>query len=298
MSLTYETLDVFTDTRFGGNPLAVVFGAEGLDDDDLQAVAREFNYSETTFVLPPENPDHAARVRIFTPGTELPFAGHPNVGTATVLARRGTAFGKPVGDTLTFEEGVGPVRLDILREGGDAVGAVLAAPADPVVERMLEPVALAGAVGLPAAAVVARRHAPAMVSVGPHFLIAELTDLDALAAARSDAGLIADHIGPLAPPEIYLYAVTDEAPGTLAVRARMFAPGMGIAEDPATGAAAVAFAGLLATLTHGDLEIAIDQGVEMGRPSRIDARIDRSGGGPMITIAGRCVPVMRGEMEV
>jgi trans-2,3-dihydro-3-hydroxyanthranilate isomerase len=298
MSLTYETLDVFTDTRFGGNPLAVVFGAEGLDDDDLQAVAREFNYSETTFVLPPENPDHAARVRIFTPGTELPFAGHPNVGTATVLARRGTVFGKPVGDTLTFEERVGPVRLDILRERGDAVGAVLAAPADPVVERMLEPVALAGAVGLPVAAVVARTHAPAMVSVGPHFLIAELTDLDALAAARSDAGLIADHIGPLSPPEIYLYAVTDEAPGTLAVRARMFAPGMGIAEDPATGAAAVAFAGLLATLTHGDLEIAIDQGVEMGRPSRIDARIDRSGGGPMITIAGRCVPVMRGEMEV
>ena len=110
VTLTYETADVFTSVAFGGNPLAVVFGAEGLPDSTLQKIAAEFCYSETTFVLPPADPKHTARVRIFTPVAELPFAGHPNVGTAFVLARRGEAFGRPVGTELAFEEQAGLVQ--------------------------------------------------------------------------------------------------------------------------------------------------------------------------------------------
>jgi len=298
MTLTYETVDVFTDTPFGGNPLAVVFGADDLSTERMQAIAREFNFSETTFVLPPENPSHTAKVRIFTPGAELPFAGHPNVGTATVLARRGEVFGESVGDSVIFEEVVGPVRLDIRRAGGEPVGAVLSAPAMPVVETTIDADPLARSIGLAESAVVTDHHAPSVVSVGPKFVVAELTDLDALAAAHTSVAMIADHIGPWAPPEVYLYTVTSEAPGELSVRARMFAPGMGIVEDPATGAAAVVLTGLLATITHGDLDIAITQGVEMGRPSRIDARLDRSGAEARITIAGTCVPVMRGAIRI
>lgn len=297
MTLSFETLDVFTDTRFGGNPLAVVYGAEGLPTETLQAIAREFNLSETTFVLPSQDPEHTAAVRIFTPAAELPFAGHPNVGTATALARRGEIFGKPVGDSVIFEEGVGPVSLDILRDDGRPVGAVLASPGTPQVEGTIEVPAVARAVGLDESALLVGHHAPSIVSIGPKFIIAELQDLDALAASHTSGSMIAEHIGPWAPPEIYLYAVTGEEPGGLTVQSRMFAPGMGIAEDPATGAAAVVFAGLMASITHGDLDITIAQGIEMGRPSRIDARIDRSGAEPKITIAGRCVPVMRGEIE-
>ena len=296
MALSYETVDVFTETAFGGNPLAVVTGGETLTTEAMQAIAREFNTPETTFVMPPADPANTARVRIFTPGVELPFAGHPNVGTATLLARRGEAFGRPVGDTVRFEETIGLVGLDIVRSKGEAVGAVLTSPSMPTVEGRFDPSAVAAAVGLPDSAVVVARHAPAHVAIGGLFVIAEVEDCDALAAARGDAGLQVKHLGEAAPPLVYLYTREDAGPDTLHIRVRMFAPRVGIPEDPATGAGAVAIAGLLATLWDGSLDIVIDQGIEMGRPSRLDVRLIRDGGAERITVAGRCVPIMRGEI--
>ena len=296
MTLTYETVDVFTRTAFGGNPLAVVFGGEALGVETMQAIAREFNYPETTFVLPPTDAASTARVRIFTPGMELPFAGHPNVGTATVLARRGEAFGRAVGDAVVFEEAIGRVELAIVRVGGEAVGAVLTSPSTPELRGTFDPSAVAAAVGLADSAIVVARHAPAHVAIGATFVIAEVADLDALAAARGDAELQLTHLGEAAPPLVYLYTREDAGPDTLHIRSRMFAPRAWIPEDPATGGAAVAIAGLFAGLWPGDLDLLIEQGVEMGRPSRLDVRIVRGDGGPRITVAGRCVPVMRGAL--
>src|SRR5262249_19434501 len=128
MRFEFVTVDVFTDRRFGGNPLAVLPEADGLTAAQMQAIAAEFNLSETTFVLPPQDPAYTAEVRIFTPRAELPFAGHPNVGTAFALARRGNVGGRPLGDTLLFEERAGLVPVALLRESGDTVGARLTAP--------------------------------------------------------------------------------------------------------------------------------------------------------------------------
>src|SRR5258708_25940042 len=129
MKLNFVTVDVFTDRQFGGNPLAVVLNAEGLSAERMQAIAAEFNLAETTFVLPPKDPAHSAQVRIFTPRSEMPFAGHPNVGTAFVLARAGTSYGRPVsGERVIFEEKAGLVPIEILREGATVVGSKLASP--------------------------------------------------------------------------------------------------------------------------------------------------------------------------
>jgi len=296
MTLSYETVDVFTETAFGGNPLAVVTGGETLTTEAMQAIAREFNTPETTFVMPPADPANTARVRIFTPAMELPFAGHPNVGTATMLARRGEVFGRPVGDAVRFEEKIGLVGLDILRSGGEAVGAVLTSPAMPEVKERFDPSAVAAAVGLPDTAIVVARHAPVQVAIGAVLLIAEVEDRDVLAAARGDAGLQLKHLGEAAPPLVYLYTREDAGADYLHIRSRMFAPRAGIPEDPATGGAAVAIAGLFATLMDGSLDLVIDQGIEMGRPSRLDVRLIREGGAERITVAGRCVPMMRGEI--
>ncbi len=297
MALDFETVDVFTTSAFGGNPLAVVFGAEGLATDRLQAIAREFNFSETTFVLPPLEPTHTAQVRIFTPGSELPFAGHPNVGTAVVVARRGELFGRPVGERVVFDEGVGPVALETIRDAEVITGAVLTAPAMPTVEGVADAGDTAAALGLEPADLRSDRHPPTILSVGPRFLVAEVASLDALARAQSDAGLIRRHLGADAPGEAYVYVRTDQAPGRMAVQSRMFAPALGITEDPATGAAAVVLAGLLSTLTPGDLAITIDQGIEMGRPSRIDAQVAGAEGAKSITITGRCIAMMRGRIH-
>jgi trans-2,3-dihydro-3-hydroxyanthranilate isomerase len=296
MVLSYETVDVFTETAFGGNPLAVVTGGQDLTTEAMQAIAREFNTPETTFVMPPADPANTAQVRIFTPAMELPFAGHPNVGTATMLARRGELFGRPVGDTVRFEEAIGLVGLDIVRSKGEAVGAVLASPAMPEVKERFDPSAVAAAVGLPDTAIVVARHAPVHVAIGAVLLIAEVEDRDMLAAARGDAGLQVKHLGEAAPPLVYLYTREDAGADFLHIRARMFAPRAGIPEDPATGGAAVAIAGLFATLRDGSLDLVIDQGIEMGRPSRLDVRLIRDGGAERITVAGRCVPMMRGEL--
>ncbi|UTW53582.1 PhzF family phenazine biosynthesis protein [bacterium SCSIO 12827] len=297
MKRRFATVDVFTDRAFGGNPLAVVLDAEGLSDDTMQAVAREFNLSETTFVLPPADPANTARVRIFTPGRELPFAGHPNVGTAFVLAREGRLFGKPLRSILRFEEAAGLVLVDI-RTGPDGpVGARLTAPQGFSHTDEFSPADFAACVNLDPADIDTSAHPPLLGSAGMTFPIARLNGVDALGRARGNADVMARH--PAMGGHIFVYVPAPNAPGTF--HARMFAPGLGIAEDPATGAAAAALTGLLGTLTTGDgsYDYRIIQGVEMGRPSLIETAADVAGGTvTAIRVGGACAAVMRGEIEV
>lgn len=289
MTLSFETVDVFTDTRFGGNPLAVVFGAEGLSTERLQAIAREFNYSETTFVLPPEDPANTARVRIFSTKREMAFAGHPNVGTAAVIGWRGTLFGRSVGDVLRFEEIAGLVPVAVERTDDGVTGTTLTAP-EPFARGDAVPVAeVAACLGLTDADIRIDRHPPVIGSVGLPFILAELRDAEAVRRA-----------GPLAANGAVLcYARVDD-PG-IDIRARMFAPIRNVAEDPATGSACGALMGLLGTLEpgRGTLTRRIAQGVEMGRPSLLRGAVDHADGGAVaVRIGGRSTPVMRGTIEI
>jgi trans-2,3-dihydro-3-hydroxyanthranilate isomerase len=306
----YATLDVFTDTPFGGNPLAVFPDATDLPDRAMQAIAREFNYSETTFVLPPSDRAHTARVRIFTPMKELPFAGHPNVGTATHLARLGRVHGHAItGDRLVFEEEAGLVALAIERKAGEAVGAMLTAPQPPSVGAELPAALAAACLSLPEAAVTTERHHPVIASVGLPFLMIELRDRAALEGARADLPAVeaaARHLA-LAPTHLSPHLYTRRGPdtggaGSVDIRARMFAPFDGVPEDPATGSANAALTGFLAALAPErdlDLSLRIAQGVEMGRPSRLLGRaVKRAGTVERVEIGGRCVPMMTGEIAV
>ena len=306
----FQTVDVFTATRFGGNPLAVVTDARGIDDATMLAIAREFNYSETTFVLPPDDPANTARVRIFTPGGEVPFAGHPNVGTGYVLARQGHALGHPVGDDLRFEELAGLVAVTALRHGDEeeVVGGTIRAPQPPMLGQQVAPAALAACASLAEGDVATAVHAPIRVSVGLPFVVAEVASLEALersapavpAFAALDGALVPDACGPVDFSGAYVYARLPGEPGR--IRARMFSPFDGIVEDPATGSAAGALGGLLGTLAArggaaGTLDLSIEQGVEMGRPSRIEVSVDHADGAVReVRIAGHCVPVMDGSI--
>jgi len=293
-SFRFETVDVFTDRRFGGNPLAVFPEAEGLADAEMQALAAEFNLSETTFVLPPENPAHTARVRIFNRVAEMAFAGHPNVGTAHVLAR----LGRDRDGVLLFEELAGLVEVRVERDAfGVVTGAIIAAP-QPLSLGPEMPVALlAACIGLDPAEVMVEAHRPVMASVGNAFVLAEVAP-EALGRAAPDLAQFAraaaafPALGPRRLP-LYLYAREAE-PGRL--RARMFSPLSGTIEDAATGSAAAPLAALLLSLggaAEGRFEIM--QGVEMGRPSLLRAAARRADDGIRATVGGGCVPVLRGE---
>ncbi|MDB5653669.1 MAG: Trans-2,3-dihydro-3-hydroxyanthranilate isomerase [Tardiphaga sp.] len=302
MTIDYVTLDVFTEHPFGGNPLAVIPDARGLDDARMQAIATEFNYSETTFVLPPENPAHSARVRIFTPTDEIPFAGHPNVGTAFVLGRQPTLFGKPVADRMIFEEKAGLVHVDLMRERGEIVGAGFVAPRPLVIGDEVDVSLLAACVGLPPEAVSRVMHAPRVVSVGLPFAVAELDDLAALAAARPNTLAFAEagkkHWHRDDRFSLFIYVRTGN--GIDRLRARMFAPLSNIPEDPATGSASAALAAYLVSLDprqDAHVAIAIEQGVEMGRPSAIGVEVEkRAGCVEAVRISGHCVPMMQGTL--
>jgi trans-2,3-dihydro-3-hydroxyanthranilate isomerase len=295
MQREFITVDVFTDRRFGGNPLAVLPDGEGLTLAQMQSIAAEFNLSETTFVLPAKEPGNTAEVRIFTPKAELPFAGHPNVGTAFVLANRGIA-----GDTLIFEERAGLVRMELLRDGGTVVGAGLTAPQ--LLSRGAEVPAdvVAAACSVHSDDIETVRHHPCIASCGTSFIFAELKSRQALAKAQPRTDVFAQHLPIDGATGIHLY-VRDGADG-IDIRARMFAPLHGVLEDPATGSANVALVGLLASLQPEpdlSLRLRIAQGVEMGRPSLIEAAAEKRGGRVGQTrISGRCVPVMAGSLEI
>ena len=300
-SYDFITVNVFTQRRFGGNPLAVLPDAAGLSDADMQAIAADFNLSETTFVLAPTDPRNHARVRIFTPKAEVPFAGHPNVGTGFVLA---TMAGDPP-EHYTFEEIAGPVRVHILRDDtGIIFGARVAAPRSLSIDIDVPTALVAACAGLTQDDIVSTDHTPLVASVGTPFVIAELRSLDALARARPDLG--AFRRGAEAHPNLaerfnlHLY-VRKEGDATR-LRTRMFAPLLGVLEDPATGSANAALAALLTSLAPGenvDLHYEIEQGLELGRPSEIIASARKTAEGPVsASVAGSCVEVGRGKLTV
>ncbi len=300
MQRRYITVDVFTDRAFGGNPLAVVLDAGGLSAAQMQAIATEFNYSETTFVLPPRDSAHDAQVRIFTVRSEIPFAGHPNVGTAFVLAAQ--AATPP--ERFLLEEGAGLVPVEILKAQGKAVGAELTAP-QPL--KKLTPFSAgqaAACLSLSAADIRTDRHPPLIASVGLPFLIVELNSRDALRRAKPDAAAFARAFPCNGSDAVYLYT-RDVPPAEMPcdLQARMFHPGSsGLSEDPATGSASVAAAALLADLSgekHGELKLRIGQGFDMGRPSLLLTRVRKENSAVASAhVGGRCVQMMEGTFRL
>jgi trans-2,3-dihydro-3-hydroxyanthranilate isomerase len=300
MRYRYFICDVFTEKRFGGNPLAVVPDAGGLTPERMQRIAREFNFSESTFVLPPER-GGTRRVRIFTPTKELPFAGHPNVGTAFVLATIGEAGEIGSGIELVFEEPAGPVPVAVSRRNG-RIFCELRAPESLSTGKAASDGQIAAAVSLSPADVVSRTHTPQIASAGLPFLFAELRDRAALERARGRADGIDALVASGLNPDVFVYVRDGAASDGFDVRARMFAPLDGVPEDPATGSANCALAGLLASYDprpSGEIRYRIAQGVEMGRPSVLEARVAKKGGRVgEIRIGGDSVMVSEGWIEV
>ncbi len=297
MGYRYYICDVFTDTRFGGNQLAVLPEAAGLSDKQMQQVAREFNFSESAFVLPPAE-GNARRVRIFTPATEVPFAGHPNVGTAFILATIG-AFGPiDAAITVTFEEKAGLVPITI-RRGEGMLWCELSAPERLSLGKSVSAEVLASAVSLAASDVVSTTHDPLVATVGLPFLMAELRDRSALERARIHAQGFEALKAQGVTPDVHLYTKSADE---FDIRARMFAPFDGVPEDPATGSANCALAGLLShysPIANGSFHWRIAQGVEMGRPSVLYARAEKRDGMVVDTwIGGTSVLVSEGVIEV
>lgn len=289
----YYTCDVFTHRPFGGNQLAVLTDARQLDDATMQAVAREFNFSETVFVCPPADPRHTARLRIFTPGGELPFAGHPTVGAAFVLSSIGAT---PGASQIVFEEGVGPVHVRIERSGGQVVRCTLtAAQAPRKVAIIKQRVRLAAMLGLHPGEVTA--HAEVW-SCGVPFTVIPLATVDALQRACLDRNrwtrLLGEHEG----RKVYPVARVDDTTW----RVRMFAPSLGVAEDPATGSAAAALAGWLAARqpdATGTRCWRVLQGDEIGRPSEITLEADIRDGVPSaVRVGGPCVMISEGRLSL
>ena len=300
MQRRYITVDVFTDRAFGGNPLAVVLDAKGLSTAQMQAIAIEFNYSETTFVLPPQDAANDAQVRIFTVRSEIPFAGHPNVGTAYVLATQ--AAKAPA--RLRFEEKAGLVPVEILSEGGRVTGAELTAPETLRRSHQVSAAEAAACLSLSASDVVTSRHVPQVASVGLPFLIVEIASRDALKRARPDAAAFARVLAEIGRDVVYFY--TRDVPSSeqpLDLQARMFHPGAsGLSEDPATGSATAACAALLADLDgtrDGELRLRIGQGVDMGRPSLLLTRVTKQAGAvTSVHVGGACVQMMEGTLRL
>lgn len=289
----FETLDVFTEVRFGGNPLAVFTDARGLTDVQMQSLAAEMNLSETTFVLPPESPDQTARVRIFNRTAEMPFAGHPSLGTAFVLARaRGGA------EPVVLGLNAGLTRVEMLTDAhGVVVGGDVAAPQPLQLGPELDPAVIAACGGLNPTDVRTDRHRPVGASMGNGFVIAEVTR-EAISRAAPDLPAFRRAIAPH--PEfngrlsLLIYA-RDGAQ----IRARMFAPLAGTWEDPATGSANAPLAGLLLSMTSDEnARFEVTQGVEMGRPSRLRLTARRAADGIRATVGGACAPMFRGEVSL
>lgn len=302
MNARYLTADVFTDRRFGGNQLAVFPDARDIAPELMPQIAREFNYSETTFVLPPADPSHTARVRIFTPGGELPFAGHPTVGTAHVLATIG-AIPLTGGVTqIVFEEGVGPVPVTIRATNGRPEFAQLTAAkvpeAGPPAPSARE---LAAMLSLDEREVLDGGMKAEAVSCGTPFLFVPLRDRAAVARSRINIERLERALDGFVTNMVFVFAMEAEHPGH-DVRARMFAPAIGVPEDPATGSACVALAGYLAwrdARADGTLGWVVEQGFEMGRPSILEIEADKRGG--VVTAArvgGSTVVVCEGAMTL
>lgn len=300
----YWTVDVFTNRRYAGNPLAVITDACSLDDATMQAIANEFGFAETTFVLPPRKAGTTAHVRIFTPLAEVPFAGHPNVGTAFVVASGGSQLDLAIGDTMVFDEAGGPVAVDIVRDNGTVVGAAITAPQ--ALERLgtCDLARVARCLGLPETSVATGRIPPTVASVGLAFAFAELAslrDLENLTpdisafgeAARTEINTVDDFA-------LCAFVVLDDNDDGFQVRSRVLSPLGHPIEDPATGSASGALASLLAASRAKPADqtvVQIQQGVEMGRPSQITVTVPAQDGQVRApTIRGTCVAVSKGTL--
>jgi trans-2,3-dihydro-3-hydroxyanthranilate isomerase len=293
----YVTLDVFTDSPFGGNQLAVFPDATGIPESALLALTREFNFSETTFCYPPADAANTARVRIFTPGQEIPFAGHPTVGTAIVLASRmGTGERR-----LVLEEGVGPIAVTV-RSDGKAHFAQFAVARLPEIGA---PVAtrntLAEILSLTTDDILGGTSAPQALSCGLPFVMVGVKSLKALAHARLKYDKWEATMGKAPARDLFVFTADPDS-GPTHYRARCFVPGQGVPEDPATGSANAAFAGFLAARSaerHGTLAWTVRQGVEMGRPSTIEIEADkRDGAITAVRVAGSAVFMMAGSVTL
>ena len=288
----FVTVDVFTQARFGGNPLAVFTDARGLTDAQMQSLAAEMNLSETTFILPPTDPAHTARVRIFNRTSEMPFAGHPSVGTGYVLAQRGSA------GVITLEVPAGIVEVTVERDAeGAPIGAVISAPQPLTLGPELEPATIAACVGIDVAGVIVSEHRPVEASVGINFIIAQVSEA-ALASATPDLAAFREAAGNHSEGAMRLsILIYSREQGR--IRARMFAPLTGTWEDAATGSANAALAALLLSLTADQTgKYEVTQGVEMGRPSRLKLTARREDGAIRATVGGSVVPMFRGEALV
>jgi trans-2,3-dihydro-3-hydroxyanthranilate isomerase len=300
--LHYHLVDVFTDRAFGGNPLAVVTNGRGVSGETMQSVAKEFNLSETTFVLPPDDPRHDWRVRIFTPAHELPMAGHPTVGTTFVLAREHMIPRGGRESKIVLEEGVGPVPVRVEFENGEPSFAEMSQPLPTFGPRLEERGAVAAMLSLEESDLEADLPVE-VVSCGVPFLYVPLRGLDAARRARPRVDLIervSDEHG--IPPAVFVFTREAEGAGST-VHSRMFAPGMGITEDPATGAASGPLGCYLVRygLVEGDpaAEIVSEQGIEMGRPSYVRIRIERRGDDiTAVRVGGQCHFMGEGFVEI
>jgi trans-2,3-dihydro-3-hydroxyanthranilate isomerase len=297
MRRRFVTLDVFTDKRFAGNPLAVVLEPEGLDTAAMQRIAREFNLSETVFVEPPENKAHRAKLRIFTPANELPFAGHPTVGTAVLL---GQLDGGTQQREFVLELGIGPVRCKVTpsEDDGPALFDLPKLPEDIGAPASDEDIA--AAVGIDPADIGFDGMRPARWSAGAPYTLLPLRDRAAVGACAINSAAWKKAFGLDAHAAVYMFCRQTTQPEH-AFHTRMFAPGAGINEDPATGSAAAALAGYIAKfdkLNDGSHPLVIEQGYEMGRPSLIELTLKISGGKLTgASIGGSAVVVMEGTIE-
>ena len=301
MKFRFVTADVFTSVPFGGNQLAVLPDARGLDDEQMLNVTREFNFSETVFVFPPER-GHTRKLRIWTPAGEIPFAGHPTVGAAHVLAAIGDV---PLngGEThIVFEENVGPVPVMIRAHNGQPVFAQLTAaklpevgPPAPARET------LADILSLEAKDLIGAQWAPQAVSCGLPFLLVPLRDRDAVGRSRIRLDHWERTLGSAWARDIMVFSRDPEREGS-DIRARMYGPGVSVPEDPATGSACAALGGYLAardTTTDGTLRWVVEQGFEMGRPSILEIEVDkRNGAVTAVRVGGASVVMSEGTMEV
>ncbi len=303
MTRPYRIYDVFTERRLEGNPLAVVFDSEGLSDHDMQAIAREFNLSETVFVSAPEKPVHTASLRIFTPGRELPFAGHPTVGAAIAIAENaGAASGMSMVSVL--EEKVGPVRCAV-RVGNDGASfAEFDLPRRSVeIGGSPSREGLADALGIKSTEIGFENHVPSLWSAGVPFLLVPVHDLGVAGRVEFDPHLW-EKVAPFADGQLasaYVYC-RGGVNHTARFHARMFTSDMGISEDPATGSAVAALSGAIHrfdALPDGHTATLIEQGVEMGRPSYIHLHIDAAGGQiETARIGGHAICISEGNLHL
>lgn len=297
MKVKYSIVDVFTNRRFAGNPLAVIHDGSGLSTEQMQQITTEFGFSESSFICPPKDNDTNAEVRIFTPHEEIPFAGHPNIGTAFIVANNECAAEYDGGDKLLFDEKGGIV--DVTLRGKSA--ATIIAPQTLVVIGECDPTLMAQCLGLAPEKIIASSTFPCVATVGLPFAFVQINSVDDLGSITLNLAAFekAAEIGPKTVAEfcICAFTVTNQGGNEISVRSRVISPIGSPVEDPATGSASGALGALLTKkYDKAPYTINITQGVEMGRRSEITVHLPQSDSAPHIS--GECVLVSEGVLHL